>query len=56
MLKIYNLKKKQEYLKEVAALEYLKWGSKVSKKDMELKIDNKVNKIIDNFDNPYSWN
>lgn len=54
MLKIYNLKEKREYLKEVAALEYLEWGSKVSnRKELELKIDNKVNKITGHFNNPY---
>ena len=54
MVEVYNLKEKKEYLKEVATLEYLEWGSKVNnKRELELKVDNKVNKIIKNFDNPY---
>lgn len=54
MLRIYNLIEKQEYLKEVATLEYLEWGDKVNtKEELELKINKKVKKITDNFSNPY---
>lgn len=54
MLKIYNLKNKLEYLKEVAILEYNEWGSKAkSKKEFENKINLKVEKINQLFDHKY---
>ncbi len=53
MLKIYNIKEKQEYLNEVAELTQKEWGSSThSKKEFEEKINKKVYKIIQNFDNP----
>ena len=53
MLKIYNIKEKQEFLREVAELTQKEWGSKTnSKKMFEEKINNKISKIINNFDNP----
>ena len=53
MLKIYNIKEKQEFLREVAVLTQKEWGSKtISKEKFEEKINNKISKIINNFDNP----
>ena len=53
MLKIYNIKEKQEFLREVAVLTQKEWGSKTnSKEKFEEKINNKISKIINNFDNP----
>lgn len=53
MLKIYNLKEKPEFLKEFALLTQKEWGSKTnSKKEVKDKINKKISKIINNFDNP----
>lgn len=53
MLKIYNIKEKQEYLREIAILTQKEWGRKTnSKKEFENKINKKIDKIIDNFNNP----
>ena len=53
MLKIYNIKEKQEFLREVAILTQKEWGSKTnSNEEFEAKIDKKIRKIISNFDNP----
>ena len=53
MLKIYNIKEKQEYLREVAELTQKEWGKKTnSKEEFEEKISKKISKIIYNFDNP----
>lgn len=53
MLKIYNIKEKQEFLREVAELTQKEWGSKTSSKDeFEAKINKKISKMINNFDNP----
>ncbi len=53
MLKIYNIKEKQEFLREVAILTQKEWGSKTdSEEEFEAKINKKTSKIINNFDNP----
>ena len=53
MLKIYNIKEKQEFLREVAILTQKEWGSKTnSNEEFEAKIDKKIRKIISNFDKP----
>ena len=53
MLKIFNIKEKQEYLREVAMLTQREWGSKTnSEEEFESKINKKIAKIINNFDNP----
>ena len=53
MLKIYNIKEKQEFLREVAELTQKEWGSKTnSGEEFEEKINKKTSKIINNFDNP----
>ena len=41
MLKIYNIKEKQEFLREVAELTQKEWGSKTnSKEEFEAKVSN----------------
>ena len=53
MVKIYNIKEKTEFLKEVAILTQKEWGKKInSKKEFEEKINKKIKKIINNFDSP----
>lgn len=53
MLQIFNIREKQEYLREVAELTQKEWGIKTSsKKEFEEKINKKISKIINNFDNP----
>ena len=53
MLKIYNIKDKQEYLKEVAELTQKEWGSKTNSiEEFNEKIEKKINKIISNLNNP----
>lgn len=53
MLKTYNIKEKQEFLREVAILTQKEWGKKTnSKKEFEEKINKKISKMINNFDNP----
>ena len=53
MLKIYNIKEKQEFLKEVAELTQKEWGSKtISEEEFEVKINKKISKIINNLNNP----
>lgn len=53
MLKVFNIKEKQEYLREVAMLTQREWGSKTnSEEEFESKINKKIAKIINNFDNP----
>lgn len=57
MLKIHNIKEKTEYLKEVVLLTYLEWGSKIeSKEKLDDKVNKKIEKIVNNFDNPYYCN
>ncbi len=54
MLKIYNIKDKQEYLKEVAILTQNEWGkSNLTKQEYEVKINKKIEKIKKFFDNKY---
>ena len=53
MLKIFNIKEKQEFLREVAILTQKEWGSKTnSEEEFEAKINKKISKIINNFNNP----
>ena len=53
MLKIYNIKERQEFLKEVAELTQKEWGSKISsKQEFEEKINKKISKIVQSFDDP----
>ena len=51
MLKIYNIKDKQEYLREVAILTQLEWGkNNLSKEEFENKVDKKIEKIKNFFE------
>lgn len=53
MLKIYNIKEKQEFLREVAELTQKKWGHQTnSEEEFEKKVQNKISKIVQNFNNP----
>lgn len=57
MLKIYNLKDKQEYIREVATLTQNEWGeSNLSSDEFKSKINEKVSKISKSFDNRYYCN
>ena len=51
MLKIYNLKEKQEYLKEVLILEINEWSD--DKYITEERLNKKIEKINNNFNNIY---
>lgn len=54
MLKIYNIKDKTEYLREVAELTQKEWGSKTNSiEEFNNKVEKKISKIISNFDNKY---
>lgn len=54
MLRIYNIKDKKEYLKEVCILTQNEWGSKCnSEEEFNKKIKKKMDKILNNLDNPY---
>lgn len=45
-MKIYNIKDKEEYLKEVLTLQINKWGRPYqTKEELEERIDNKIDKI-----------
>ena len=51
MLKIYNIKDKQEYLREVAMLTQLEWGkNNISKEELENKVEKKIEKIKNSFE------
>lgn len=53
ILKIYDIRNKQEYINEVAILTQNEWGKKhLSQEDFYSKIENKISKIKDNLDNP----
>ena len=54
MLNIYNIKDKQEYLKEVSILTQKEWGKKnLTEDEFNSKIERKINKIINLLDNPF---
>ena len=53
MLKIYNIQEKPEFIREVAELTQKEWGSTVnSKEEFEQKVNKKISKIINSFDDP----
>ena len=53
MLKIYNIKYKQEYIKEIAELTQKEWGKPTySKEEFNAKVSKKICKIKENLDNP----
>lgn len=51
-MEIYNLKDKQEYLREVMELEYDEWASNPTE-DREKRIVKKIDKYFENVDNKY---
>ena len=52
ILQIYNIKDKQEYIKEVAELTQREWGSITSsQEDFKNKVIKKISKIIKNLEN-----
>lgn len=54
MLKIYNLKDKRDYLKQVAILEHNEWGHTTSNtQEFENKINKKIENIVNQFNNKY---
>ena len=54
MLKIYNLKDKVEYIREIAELTQKEWGEKTNTiEEFEEKVNKKIYKMINSFDNPY---
>lgn len=54
MLKIYNLKDKQEYIKEISILTQKEWGARnLSLNEFESKITKKINKIRQLFNDEY---
>lgn len=48
MLKLYNIKDKMDYLREVMILEHNEWG-KNPNLNFDLRIDNKINKVKENL-------
>lgn len=54
MLRIYNIKDKREYLKEVAILTQKEWGKAFNfQSEFDKKVNDKIIKIIRNLDNKY---
>ena len=51
-MKIYNIKDKQEYIKEVAKLSKLEWAEYTTEEELNNKIQQTINKIKNNLDNP----
>lgn len=50
-MKIYNIKEKQEYIKEVAELTEQEWGTYKDIKEFNKKVTKKIEKIKKNLDN-----
>ena len=54
MLKIYNLKDKKDFLREVAALEHNEWGTPIAdEEELNNKINNKMEKINKQFEDNF---
>jgi len=54
MLKIFNIKDKKEYIKEIAILTQKEWGSKTnSEEEFNTKVDSKISKITSSIDNKH---
>ena len=52
-MKIYNIKDKPQFIREVAELTQEEWGKKVeSKSEFEYKVNRKIEKINSMLDNP----
>lgn len=50
MLKIYNIKEKIEYIKEVSELTQKEWGTFSSEAEFNKKVEKKIEKIKSNLD------
>lgn len=51
-MKIYNVKEKQEYIEEIARLSKLEWAEYDTEDELNNKIQQTINKIKNNLDNP----
>lgn len=51
-MKIYNVKEKQEYIEEIARLSKLEWAEYDTEEELNNKIEETINKIKKNLDNP----
>ena len=52
-MKLYNIKEKQEYIKEVAELTKKEWSEYKNIEELNNKIEKCIKKIKENLDNPY---
>ena len=52
-MKIYNVKDKQQYIEEIARLSKLEWAEYNGEEELNQKIEQTINKIKNNLDNPY---
>lgn len=52
-MNLYNIKEKQEYIKEVAELTKKEWSEYKTQEQLNNKIEKCINKIKNNLDNPY---
>lgn len=54
MLKIYNIKDKPQYIREVAILTQKEWGKKnLSEEEFKIRVNNSIERINNHLDNPY---
>ena len=51
-MEIYNVKEKQEYIEEIARLSKLEWAEYDTEEELNNKIEETINKIKNNLDNP----
>lgn len=51
-MKIYNIKDKQEYIEEIASLSKQEWAEYNTEEELNKKIQETINKIKNNLDNP----
>lgn len=51
-MEIYTIKEKQEYIEEVARLSKLEWAEYNGEEELNKKIQETINKIKNNLDNP----
>ena len=51
-MEIYNIKEKQEYIEEIAKLSKLEWAEYDTEEELNNKIEETINKIKNNLDNP----
>lgn len=51
-MEIYDVKEKQEYIEEIARLSKLEWAEYNTEEELNTKIQETINKIKNNLDNP----